>query len=118
KYPNEGELMIPLAEMYIELQKDEAAIQLLNDIKQDDSFYLESLLLLADVYQAQGLFEVSEQKLLAAKELAPDELVIDFALGEFLFSIGQTNRAIPFYEKIHQQTLELNNVEIGERLAE
>src|SRR5699024_2883189 len=29
-----------------------------------------------------------------------------------------TNRAIPFYEKIHQQTLELNNVEIGERLAE
>ena len=118
KYPDEGELMILLTEMYIELQKDEEAIQLLNDIKKEDPFYLEALLLLADLYQAQGLFEVTEQKLLEAKSLAPDEMVIDFALGEFLFSIGQASRAIPFYEKVIGQTEELNGIEIGERLAE
>lgn len=118
KHPDEGELIVPLTEMYIELQRDEEAIQLLTQIAQDDPFYLESLLLLADVYQAQGLFEVSEQKLLEAKKLAPDEIVIDFALGEFLFSIGQANRSIPFYEKVMEQTKELNGVHIGERLAE
>src|SRR5699024_1442284 len=100
KYPNEGQLIVQLTEMYIELEQDERAIQLLNNVKEADEFYLESLLHLADLYQAQGLFEVSEQKLLQAKELAPDEIVIDFALGEFLFSIGQANRAIPFYEKV------------------
>src|SRR5699024_11277913 len=118
KYPGEGELMIPLTEMYIELQKDEEAVQLLNEIKKEDPYYLEALLLLADLYQAQGLFEVTEQKLLEAKKLAPDEIVIDFALGEFLFSIGQASRAIPFYEKVIGQTEELNGIEIGERLAE
>src|SRR5699024_4205856 len=65
-----------------------------------------------------GLFEVSEQKLLEAKRYFPEEPVIDFALAELLFSIGQENRAIPFYEKIYKETREINQVSILERLAE
>lgn len=117
-YPQEGQLITKLSEMYIDLEKDESAIDLLNGINEDDSYYLQSLLHLADLYQTQGLFEVSEQKLLEAKQLAPDEIVIDFALGELLFSIGQYNRAIPFYEKVIVKEEEINNVSINERLAE
>lgn len=118
KYPTEGQLITELAGLYIELEQDEPAIHLLNDLPKDDPFYVQSLLLLADLFQAQGLFEVSEQKLLEAKQISPDEVVIDFALGELLFSIGQANRAINFYEKVLQQTDELNHILIKERLAE
>ncbi len=117
-YPGEGELIVPLTEMYIELKRDDEAIELLNQIGWEDPFYLEGLLHLADMYQTQGLFEVAEQKLLEAKKIAPDEMIIDFALGEFLFSIGQANRAIPFYKKVLEEEEELNGVDITERLAE
>lgn len=117
-HPDEGDIILTLAEMYIEVQNDERAIDLLNDIAADNPVYLQSLIHLADLYQAQGLFEVSEQKLLQAKKLAPNEIVIDFALGEFLFSIGQYNRAIPFYELIAKEQEVLNHISIVERLAE
>lgn len=117
-YPQEGQIITNLAEMYVELEKDDLAIDLLNQIEKKDPFYLETLLQLADLYQAQGLFEVSEQKLLEAKQIAPDEKIIDFALGELLFSIGQYSRAIPFYEKIVPTFTEINSIVINERLAE
>src|SRR5690625_4246558 len=117
-YPKEGQLITKLSEMYIELEKDEQAIDLLNEIDKGDAFYLPSLLQLADLYQAQGLFEVSEQKLLEAKQLAPDEKVIDFALGELLFSVGQYSRSIPFYERVALELTEINHIQVHERLAE
>ena len=116
-YPDEGQILIKLAEMYIELEQDDLAIHLLNDIKEEDDFYIQSLIHLADLYQSQGLFEVSEQKLFEAKNLKPDEIIIDFALGELLFSVGQYNRAIPFYEKAVKEK-EINGVNIIDRLAE
>lgn len=117
-YPDEGEIIVQLAELYIELQNDERAMELLNDITAEDPVYLASLIHLADLYQAQGLFEVSEQKLLIAKSLAPEEVVIDFALGELLFSIGQYNRAIPYFEKVVKESATLNAISIPQRLAE
>src|SRR5699024_8336917 len=44
--------------------------------------------------------------------------IIDFALGELLFSIGQTSRAIPFYERERKEEMEVNQVSVTERLAE
>src|SRR5699024_2474974 len=40
RYPTEGQLLTKLAELYIELQDDERAIQLLNSIGKEDPFYL------------------------------------------------------------------------------
>src|SRR5690625_4013715 len=117
KYPKEGQVLIKLAEMYIELEQDDLAIHLLNELSKEDDFYVQSLLHLADLYQSQGLFEVSEQKLLEAKNLKPEEIIIDFALGELLFSIGLYHRAIPFYEKAVKEK-EINGVNIIDRLAE
>jgi len=118
KYPNDGQLLTRLAEMHIELEEDEFAIQLLNDVTEDDPAYVASLIQLADLYQAQGLFEVSEQKLLTAKNIAPDEKVIDFALAELFFSMGDLGRAIVHYEKLKAHVEEINNIAISERLAE
>jgi predicted Zn-dependent protease len=62
-YPDESELKILLTDIYIEQQRDEEAIDLLNSIPKNDDAYLQALVSLADLYQAQGLYEVAEQKL-------------------------------------------------------
>lgn len=118
RYPNESDLKIMLAEIYIELEDDETAINVLNEIGEDDPAYVQTLIQLADLYQAQGLFEVAEQKLLSAKQVDPNESIIDFALGELLFSIGEYRKAIIYYEKIIPKIREVANISINDRLAE
>src|SRR5699024_3846287 len=86
-YSQEGEIITKLAELCNELEKDDLDIELINSVPEDDPLYVPTLLNLADLYEAQGLFEVSEQKLFAAKEIFPDEIIIDYALAELLFSI-------------------------------
>lgn len=54
---------------------------------------------MADLYQMQGLFEVSEQKLLKAQAILPDEPVIDFALGELYFTQGAYGKAVRQFKK-------------------
>lgn len=116
--PEDGELLVSLSSMYIDIEEDEEAIDLLSRVDEDDPFYLASLLMLADLYQMQGLFEVAEAKLFTAKEQAPDELIIDMALAELMYSIGQFHRAIPFYEKVLDANLQIDGISITERLAE
>lgn len=121
KYPKEGQLITKLAEIYIELEEDEKAIQLLNEIEEADDYYVHSLMLLADTYEREGLYEVAEQKLLEAKNVVDKDeaYVIDFALAELLFSANQPQRAVTFYEKLlDEEREEINGVSILERLAE
>lgn len=120
RYPTEGQLITKLAELYIELNHDEKAVHILNNITEDDPFYIHALLILADTYEREGLFEVAEQKLLEAKEIVNKEeaFIIHFALAELFFTTGEANRAIYFYKKVIEQTDEINGVLIAERLAE
>src|SRR5690625_7331397 len=57
-YPDENYIKVMLADIYIELEEDEKAIDLLNDVNKADPAYIQTLIQLADLYQAQGLFEV------------------------------------------------------------
>nr|WP_100011187.1 tetratricopeptide repeat protein [Lentibacillus sediminis] len=118
RYPGESEIKVKLADIYIEMEADEQAINLLNEIGEDDPAFVQALIQLADLYQAQGLFEVAEQKLLLAKQQEPNEPIIDFALGELLFSIGEYLRAITYYERLLGKTQEVANISIHDRLAE
>src|SRR5699024_7775076 len=104
----------------IEIDDDERAIHLLNDINKADPFYIHALLLLADAYEREGLFEVAEQKLLEAREIVAEEetFIVDFALGELLLSMGQAQRAIVFYEKVLEKADDINGVMVHERMAE
>ncbi|WP_163582004.1 tetratricopeptide repeat protein [Gracilibacillus saliphilus] len=116
--PGNSEAKILLADIMTDDNKDEQAIELLNEIQDGDDNFLQALVQLADLYQAQGLFEVAEQKLLIAKNIAPDEPIIDFALGELLFSSGEYHKSIVYYEKLKSKTEEFAGVNIASRLAE
>jgi tetratricopeptide (TPR) repeat protein len=118
-YPDEGELIVLLAEIYIETDKEEEAILLLEKIGEHDDSYPQALLLLADLYQMNGLFEVSEQKLLKAKGKLPEEVVIDFALGELYGSLGKFAEAIQSYQTVLKSGVkELKGINMHQRIAE
>ncbi|MFD1455722.1 tetratricopeptide repeat protein [Levilactobacillus lanxiensis] len=118
KYPDEDELRTNLADIAIDEDKNDEALDYLNQVKPDSPAYIESLMVAADLYQTQELFEVSEQKLLTAKKLAPDEPVITFALAELYFTMREFRKAIPLYlDLITAGTTELSRVNIVERLG-
>lgn len=118
-FPDEGELLVLLAEVYVEIGREEDAMLLLDKIDADDHSFPQSLLLQADLYQMNGLFEVSEQKLLTAKNLLPDEAIIDFALGELYGELGKFAEAIQAYEKVLESgASEISGINIHQRLAE
>ncbi|WP_044336342.1 tetratricopeptide repeat protein [Rossellomorea aquimaris] len=118
-YPGEGELLVELAEVLVEMDNEEEAINKLAELDEKDPIYPRALLLLADLYQIQGLFEVSEQKLLQAKRLLPDEPVIDFGLGELYSETGRFLEAIRHYQTLIQNgTTEIGGTNVHQRLAE
>nr|WP_263325911.1 tetratricopeptide repeat protein [Neobacillus sp. Marseille-Q6967] len=117
-YPEEGELLVLLGEILVELGDEEQAILELEKISEHDPSFGQSLLLLADLYQVQGLYEVCERKLLKAKEILPNEIIIDFALGELYSDQGEITQAIKAYETVLKEQSEIAGVSVHQRLAE
>lgn len=98
--PDEDGLKLTLAEIAIEEGNEMEAFEWLEQVDTTSPYYAQSLLVSADYYQTLDLPEVSRQKLIEAKELMPDEPVIDFALGELLFASGNYKEAITYYENL------------------
>lgn len=117
-YPDEGQLYILAAEASIDLENEEKALELLQQVDENDPSYLQALVLMADLYQMQGLDEVAEQKLLTAKKKNPDEILIDFGLGEFYLSKGNYKKSIPYYKNVLKQTDTVGERNINLCLAE
>ncbi|WP_242237130.1 tetratricopeptide repeat protein [Bacillus cereus group sp. BfR-BA-01316] len=117
-YPEESEFTVFLAELYIDLDKEDEAIEVLHDIPENDDLYVQSLLLVADLFQMQGFDDVAEQKLLKAKEMMPDEPVITFGLAELYSSKGEEQKAITYYESLLAEHKVMGGVVIALRLAE
>ncbi|WP_459501517.1 tetratricopeptide repeat protein [Bacillus sp. C1] len=117
-YPEESEFTIFLAELYIDLDKEDEAIEVLHDIPEDDELYVQSLLLVADLFQMQGFDDVAEQKLLKAKEMMPEEPVITFGLAELYSSKGEEQKAIVYYQSLLAEQKVMGGVVIALRLAE
>jgi tetratricopeptide (TPR) repeat protein len=118
RYPDEGEVRLFLAEVYTELEEEEKALEILEQIDENDPLFARACLIAADLYQMQGLEEVSERKLQQAYEKMPDEPIIQFALAELYFSMGQYSKSIPFYEKVLKKEKTIAGTHIPERLAE
>jgi tetratricopeptide (TPR) repeat protein len=117
-YPEEGELLVMLGEILVESGDEERAILELEKISEHDPSFGQSLLLLADLYQVQGLYEVCERKLLKAKEILPTEVIIDFALGELYSEQGEVIKAMNAYQTVLEEEQEIAGVNIHQRLAE
>jgi tetratricopeptide (TPR) repeat protein len=117
-YPSDGELIIFSAELLVESNQEEEAILLLVNIQAEDPSYLQALLLLADLYEGEGLEEVAEQKLLQAKQVAPAEPVVTFGLAEFYLNHGEFNKCLPYYKELLASSTQFNHIVLPLRLAE
>ena len=88
------------------------ALSVLYDIPEDNPNYPSVLVILSELYKAQGYYDVAERKLLLAKELAPEEAILDFYLGTLLFESGSLERSVQYLEKFlknsHEETGEEN----------
>ncbi|TDQ41519.1 tetratricopeptide repeat protein [Aureibacillus halotolerans] len=118
RYPTDEDLRLDLAEMYLEENEELEALELIETITEEDAAFTRSLLLLADVYAAQGLEEVAEQKLLQAKRLESQEPIIDMALGSFYLQHGSYKKAIPYLERVLKKQSEIPLSEVHLFLAE
>lgn len=118
QFPDEDQLKTTLADIAVSDGHYDDALAYLSDITPESNAYAESLLTAADVYQTMGLPEVSEQKLLTAIRAFPDEPVMQFALAELYFELGEYRKAANYYEAlIDQDVTELGQVDIQKRLA-
>lgn len=100
KHPEEDQLKSALAELAIEEDNLEEAQDYLAQIQPGSEAYLQALLVKADLYQQEGLQESAEFSLKKARQLAPDEPVVTFALAEFYFATGEYNKAIALYRSL------------------
>lgn len=117
-YPEEGELLVLIAETEMEIGNEEIAISYLEKMNPNDPSYPQGLLLLADLYQMDGLYEVSERKLLEAKSILPEEPIIDFALGELYAEQGRIKDAIQAYQLVLPKETVVGGVNINGRIAD
>lgn len=117
-HPEEGELLLALAEICIELDKEDEALEFVKQVKLHDPVYPSALLLEADLYALQGLDEVAYEKLIEAKKILPDEMIIDFALGEQCYAQGRFQEAIHYYETVLKESNEIAGISLYQRIAE
>ncbi|WP_099045004.1 tetratricopeptide repeat protein [Leuconostoc citreum] len=118
KYPDEDDIRTALADIAIEDGEVDEAQNYLAQIKPDSPAYLQALLVKADIYQAEGLTESAEYSLLQAEDLAPEEIIIQFALAEFYYANLAYQKAIPRYRKLLLQgEREISRVDIVARLG-
>lgn len=118
KYPDLDEIKTVLADIAVSNGKPDAALAYLADIGPDSDAYGQALMTAADVYQTQGLYEVSEQKLKTAAQALPDEPVITFALGELYRAWGKDGEAAAAYAQLLDDgETEFAGVDVATRYA-
>ena len=110
--PEESAWTILLAEILVNQGEYDQALSVLYDIPEDNQNYPSVLVILSELYKAQGYYDVAERKLLLAKELAPEETILDFYLGTLLFESGAMERSVQYLERFlknsHEETGEEN----------
>ncbi|MCT4786174.1 tetratricopeptide repeat protein [Exiguobacterium aestuarii] len=105
-YEGDPNVALSLAEAYLDSDREEEAIAVLEKIKSDDAeTQVRSLVLLADLYQSQGLDEVAVKKLMQALEKNPDEPLLIYGLAELYASTGSFEQAIPLYARLPKMKL-------------
>lgn len=118
RYPDEDELRTNLATIAIDEGHNDEALSYLAQVKPSSPAYLEALLVAADLYQTEEEFEITEEKLKEAYQIAPDEPAVQFALGEFYFLVGRFDDAIDYYfQLIKNGYTDFAKVDIAGRLG-
>lgn len=117
KFPREDLFKVYLAEILLNDDLEDDGLTLLYNISPSSDAYLESLLAQADYYQTNGLVETAKQKMLQAKELAPDEDAITFGLAELDYLSGNYSDAFKYYQELSKNNKTFGEVVISQRIA-
>ncbi|MCO7176750.1 tetratricopeptide repeat protein [Sporolactobacillus kofuensis] len=117
RYPNDSELILQHSELLIDKNEESKAINDLQRIHPLDENFLSAQVMLADLYQMEGLDEVAEHKLLGALKQAPHQPVLILALGELYLSTGQASKAVDCFIEVKDDP-ELIDQNIQLKLAE
>ncbi|RSL33800.1 hypothetical protein D7Z54_08910 [Salibacterium salarium] len=117
-YPDEGELLTIAAELAVDLDQEEEAIEWLLEVKKEDEVFIRAQMLLADLYQLQGLDEVAETKLKTALQEAPEEPVLLAGLGDYYLERGDFSKSIPYLKQAERLGFEFPEGSLDLRLAE
>lgn len=111
------ELNINLAQIAAEDDVIEEAFLYLDKVSKDSPNYLSALLVMADLYDMEGLTEVAREKLLQAVGISPEPLVI-FGLAEIDMSLQYFKEAIDYYAQLdNRQILELTGISTYQRIG-
>ena len=108
--PDEAIWTILLAEILVAEGETDQALSILYDIPESNPDYPSALVVQSEAYREEGDFDLAEKKLLKAKDLEPDEAIIDFYIGTLLFEAGSFERSAFFLEHFLKQ----NSEETGE----
>lgn len=108
---------INLAQIAAEDGDIEAAFTYLDAISPDSDAYLSALLVMADIYDMEGLADVAREKLLLASQISDDPLVT-FGLAEIEMELGHFSEAIKEYAKLdNRDVLEMTGISTYQRIG-
>lgn len=111
------ELNLNLAQIVAEDGDFETAFLYLDDIKETSEYYVNALVVQADLYQMEGLADVAKEKLLLATQLSNDPLLF-FGLAEIEMELEQYKEAISHYANLDNRfILEMTGISTYERIG-
>lgn len=117
-FPEEAQLIIDRANLLIDADREDDALNALMEVPKDDELYAQALVTLADLFQLQGLLEAAENRLNEAIALMPDEPLLQQAKAELLLDSGRYLESAKIYQELEAQQVAIEGVNISERLAE
>lgn len=117
-FPEEAQLIIDRANLLIDADREDDALNALMEVPKDDELYAQALVTLADLFQLQGLLEAAENRLDEAIELMPDEPLLQQAKAELLLDSGRYLESAKIYQELERRNIEIEGVNFSERLAE
>ncbi|SUN60412.1 TPR repeat-containing protein [Streptococcus gallolyticus] len=89
----------------------------MDTISPESEAYLSALLVMADIYDMEGLTDVAREKLLLASEISDEPLVV-FGLAEIELELDNFNQAIKEYAKLdNREILELTGISTYQRIG-
>lgn len=111
------EVNVNLAQIAAEDDDLTEAFLYLDAIDETSPDYVYALLVMADLYDMEGLTDVAREKLLLATDISPDPLVL-FGLAELDLDLGHFKEAIDYYAQLdNREILELTGVSTYQRIG-
>lgn len=102
--PDFPQVNLNLATIASEDGELDEAFGYLEKIDSTDSWYVNALLIKADLYQMEGLPDVAREKLVEASRLSDDPIII-FGLAEVDFELGHFTQAIKEYASLDNRDI-------------